>query len=638
LLRTGTLFASTMLIGMFSTDLRAAVTYPPPTQWKAINYGPRQNQFFRMLYNWYNTDPANPGQAVYQTVDQDLTRLANNGFNVLHVYLWDREIFTDPQYGVNPNELSGFPSPPANPNTAANNQWAALDDFVGRAESKGLFVALHFASGWLLDRLRAGADPESTSTTYQTWVSSFVTALTPKHRNILLWGLGFSVEPAPGDVTGNWSLTWQKCYKKVDDVARVNSPSPGVVGLVGTNLTMDVLDQSGHSTLDVIGINSGYNWEWQTAQRVASTMRSLLTSAYGYQKDPDIYMMQFYNANSWDLRSALGSLSGTPVSGGISVPASKIFAVEFGTSSSLNNAYGYNKPGFGDKQTPTTTPAGQAQWLNNTLCTLQGGGVQKYAYWVMYDPYVLWSTPPWSYTDLSWVGFWGLANDYVSYGDKSSWTTLSNFYRYGSLACPSQPTAATSIVSLTPANNFYTFGQPVRVTWTAADVASLSLNRTFNSAYSCGKGTLLSTNQLVGSCAFTNATTFTTAGTQSLTLTGANGQGGTQLATASFSVGPAPLVNAVTNQNYQSTIHTTDYLIVWGNGFSVTGGNTLQFTRAGYTDVWMYETDGHYFWDLSYGQINAELAARLAPGQWTLYVRNPYDGTPSTPFTVTIVQ
>lgn len=78
-------------------------------------------------------------------------------------------------------------------------------------------------------------------------------------------------------------------------------------------------------------------------------------------------------------------------------------------------------------------------------------------------------------------------------------------------------------------------------------------------------------------------------------------------------------------------------MIVWGNGFSITGGNTLALKRSGYADVWYYETDGLYYWDYGYYQINAALGGRAAAGTWTLYVRNPYDGTPSAGFQVTLV-
>jgi len=43
--------------------------------------------------------------------------------------------------------------------------------------------------------------------------------------------------------------------------------------------------------------------------------------------------------------------------------------------------------------------------------------------------------------------------------------------------------------------------------------------------------------------------------------------------------------SAVTNSSYSYTILPNDIILVWGNGFSKTGGNTLQFVRPGYADV-----------------------------------------------------
>ena len=69
---------------------------------------------------------------------------------------------------------------------------------------------------------------------------------------------------------------------------------------------------------------------------------------------------------------------------------------------------------------------------------------------------------------------------------------------------------------------------------------------------------------------------------------------------------------------------------------SLSGGNTVQLTRTGYSDVWFYDGDGYNFWDQSHFQINASLNGRAAPGVWNLYVRNNYSGTPSAAYQVTI--
>ena len=128
-------------------------------------------------------------------------------------------------------------------------------------------------------------------------------------------------------------------------------------------------------------------------------------------------MIQPYNANSWDLNAGLTSLSTGSVSDGLAPSVAKLFVVEIATSSSLDSTIAAvssssranNVPSWGDWQTPTTTVSGQVQWLNNTLCTFSALGIQKMAYWSMYDPYTMWSTYPWQLSgqDLSWNAFLG---------------------------------------------------------------------------------------------------------------------------------------------------------------------------------------------------------------------------------------
>jgi hypothetical protein len=121
-------------------------------------------------------------------------------------------------------------------------------------------------------------------------------------------------------------------------------------------------------------------------------------------------------------------------------------------------------------------------------------------------------------------------------------------------------------------------------------------------------------------------------------VTGSNGVGTPASASATVNIGSGPIVNAVTNFDSGSTIYANGGIIVWGNGFSRTGGNSIQLTRPGYGDVWLYAGDGDpNYWDQSHFQINAGLQGRAAPGQWTLYVRNGYSGTPSPGYNLTIV-
>jgi hypothetical protein len=639
------LIAAAFILGM-SAPVYGAVPYPPPTTWKGINYSPRRHSYFRMLYDWGSWD-STAGQYVHQMVDADLTRLSQNGFNLVHLYLWDQEMLR--VVAGQPNEPAGFLSAPSDPSASPNNQWENLNDFVTKAEAKGLFVALHFASGRLFNRVAAGDNPDAVSTEFANWAGAFIQHLnsTHQHWNVLTWGLQYSFGPYPWDLSGTHSTTWRKTYKKVDDKAKQYSPAPYVLGLIGANLAFNHLRPSGQPWVDYPGIfprGSGYTWDWQNAQQTAQAMRTLLTQEYGGAKDPDIYMMQLYHPNSYDLKTALQQLTTGYVFGGLPVPGYRIFVVEFATSSSLNSTPdgGNNIPYYGDAQTPTTTSAGLSQWLTNTLCVYQGAGIDKMAYWSMYDPYTLWTGAPWYLTGqaLAWSGFWGLSYERESYGDKSAWSTLRSYYLNGTLACGSPfPINATPVVSLTPSTSYYTVNQPVRVTWTAADTASLSVNRSHTGSNSCWvdqNPRLISGTEIVGSCAYSDTAAFYTLGSQSVTFTGNNLYSTSRYATANFSIGLGPTVNAVTDQNYSYTINRYDTIVVWGNGFSLTGGNTIQLVRAGYSDVWMYEGDGHYFWDDSHTQINASLDGRAAAGQWTLYVRNYWSGTPSAAYSLTI--
>jgi hypothetical protein len=619
----------------FSLSASAAVPYPPPTKWKGINYSPKRHSYFRMLYDWYSYDTT-AGQYVYQMVDNDLTRLSQNGYNVLHLYLWDRNLLKS----VNVNEPAGFcsdpadsvvcPSNPLDPSLSPNQQWQALNDFVTRAESKGLFVALQFANGRVTSQVAGsgganGNVANSIASEYANWARRFIQYLTPAHSNVIMWGLNWAWQP--DGFYPNTNRTWQLAYQNINATARARYPSRPLLGVIGVYLELPLVTGPGGSfAFDIIPRNNAYTWDVQHAQNRALTMRSLLS------KDPDIYLLLLYTPNSADLAVALSSLKSV-------VPASKIFVHEFSTSSSLTDAPNGNNvatASISDAQVPTTTVAGHAQWLSNALCGYTSSGITKFAYWAMYDPYMLWSTWPWNMTgqDLAWLGFWGL--DYEGGDDKPAWSNLASYYLFNSLSCLS---SYPPIVSLQADTNFYTVAQPIQVTWTAADVQSLSLSQGHGATYSClprgGVYALISPNQLVGSCAFTSASPFYGAGSQRITLTSFNGNQA-QSASVDVTIGNAPVITAVTNSDYTSNITQYSVIIVWGQGFSVTGGNTIQLTRAGFPDVWLYETDGAYYWDDSHTQINAALNAWAAPGQWTAVVRNGYTGTPSAGFVLTI--
>jgi hypothetical protein len=584
-----------------------------------------------MLYDWNQVDSVS-GQLVSQMVDSDLAMLSQNGFNLVHLYLWDQTLLQM----ANPNEPSGFVDAGGDPSRSPHNQWANLNDFVAQAENHSIFVELHFASGWLLNNIGAGP-PSTIASQYANWVGKFIQHLnsTNAHNNVLLWGMAYAFVPARSDPGGTWSTTWQQVYYYVDRLARYYSPRPGVVGLVGSDLSFT--NPSG-----VVLRNSAYTFDWQSLQQQAYTMRSLLTSAYGYTKDPDAYLMQIYQANSYDMYSALWHLTNdTSVSQGIPVASSRISVVETATSSAMTGPpNGTQIASYGDQNALVTTVSGQASWLQNDLCMLQSLGIQKIAYWALYDAYTTWTEYPWylSGGGLSWSGFWGLSFETESAGQKDSWSILRNYYLYGQLSCPSSLIYASPILSLTPTSTYYTVGQPIRVTWTAAEAASLSVSQGGDSTYACDTGILLTGGVASASCAYTNTVPFYSSGQQDITIIGASIGGTEQIAYARITVGDRPIVNAVTNHNYSNTIRAGDTIIVFGNGFSLSGGNYLQFTRDGYSDVWFYDGDGSYFWDQSNFQINASLDARLAPGVWYLKVFNGYSPNASAAFQIVINQ
>ena len=98
----------------------------------------------------------------------------------------------------------------------------------------------------------------------------------------------------------------------------------------------------------------------------------------------------------------------------------------------------------------------------------------------------------------------------------------------------------------------------------------------------------------------------------------------------------APVLEAATNDSYGATLSGTGTILVWGQGFAPSGGNTLVFQRSGSQNVVFSETDGLYFWDFAAGQINASLGGLVAPGSWTLTVDSACSTTPSNSLSVTI--
>lgn len=205
---------------------------------------------------------------------------------------------------------------------------------------------------------------------------------------------------------------------------------------------------------------------------------------------------------------------------------------------------------------------------------------------------------------------------------------------------------------------YYTVNDTGKITYTAANVTSLSLNEPKPAleqfaSYSCdpGKSTGLNELQRVGSCAFTNIQAVNTG---TITLTGENtsvdgypGSGLSMKAVTSVTVGSGPKISGVTNPetNQQCNVEVNpgcvitarqrEVISIWGAGFDPTGGNTVELASSS-PSLWLYEANGYYFWDRARGQINAEIGCYVAPGIYTLKVWSPNSGTPSNGATISV--
>jgi hypothetical protein len=97
-----------------------------------------------------------------------------------------------------------------------------------------------------------------------------------------------------------------------------------------------------------------------------------------------------------------------------------------------------------------------------------------------------------------------------------------------------------------------------------------------------------------------------------------------------------PVLTATTNTTGTVNISASGIIVVWGQGFTPSGGNSLVFQRPGYQDVVLSESGGGSFWDYSNIQINASLGGLLASGKWNLTVHSACSGSPSNSLSVAI--
>ena len=525
--------------------------------------------------------------------------------------------------------------------------WNNLDSFLTAAENNGIYVVLEFVNSQVLNALKAGTSSCSTiETTYETWAEYFISHFDSGHNNIVAWGLNWSWVPDGSYSCTNSVWAYNYTHMKTAATASYSSPPRPLLAQIGVAFGFGI-SVPGSGT-DIVPRGTGYPYNWTSGQQMAQTMYTLLGSV-----EPDYFFLGGYNANSGDLYSGLNNLINSTTSGGRKVPANKIVFTEFGISTGLTEAIsGHNSLHSGwenipagwyayaslaDNQVPITGRTSQSQWLQNTVCAFRSAGTSKQAYWTMYDPYTWWSSPsydPNNDSKLALQGFWGLITEDSTPVQKPAWTTLTNFNQ-NTLTCP-PVTSATPVLEVHADTTYYTISQPIGFYWTATDFTSLSLSQSNNGSFSCISGSAIST-ALDGSCAYTVAGAFHTTGSQTVTMTAHNGSASSTSKTATVTIGAGPVITAITNSSYGSYITSSDTIIVWGEGFSVHGGNTVQLhNNTTNSDYWQYETDGRYFWDNSYTQINAALGGVPPAGSYTVYARNSFSGTPSVGFALTI--
>ncbi|SPF42106.1 hypothetical protein SBA4_2880001 [Candidatus Sulfopaludibacter sp. SbA4] len=510
-----------------------------PAAWKGVNYSPRQHSLWRMYYDWDQ-------YGLQSAVASDLALLQASGFNMIHLYVYDQALL---EASTGNQELAGFLGPGQSPANSPNNQWQHLDDVVRLAEQNNIGVVINFVSQWPGNNI----GPYTTSGDVQTyivqpymaWINQFMQYLcsTKGRRNVWAWSDFYALKPSGTiQVWDKYNYLAAYLYQAMDLSSRQHySPAPGVVGLIAMSVLDFAVDLSSAPTgMLVRDPSAGYPFTVTKAQQEASVMGWLLTSVYGTAKSPDLYSIQVYHPNSFDLFNALYDLTLVPGTGGIPLPPAQILVTEWATSTSLD-PHGNGIPSAGDSDDPTMTAAGQVNWVRNTLCALAGTGIQKLAHWNLYDPYTLFSTPPWygsaavpNASYLAWFGYWGLGYEQQSAGWKTVWgSVILPYYQNGVLSCPSSLEYAIPVVTLTPwgdypnytPGEYYTVGEPVRVSWTASDVAGLSTTAaggTVGGTYDCETISSVSASGLATvSCGSSDLQpNFTQTGPGTLTITG----------------------------------------------------------------------------------------------------------------------
>ena len=101
-----------------------------------------------------------------------------------------------------------------------------------------------------------------------------------------------------------------------------------------------------------------------------------------------------------------------------------------------------------------------------------------------------------------------------------------------------------------------------------------------------------------------------------------------------------PAISAVDNAaDGTPALSAGETIVVWGTGFTATGGNSLTFSQTDssgkVTSVTAGESSGGYFWDASYTLIGTALGSSIGAGNWNVTAKNAC-GISSPAFAVTI--
>ncbi len=326
-----------------------------------FNYFPRGHAFPRMLYDWSSDDCSTStiaqtgngawvgcagsqgGSPVSQIAAADLQTLSQNGFNFVHLYLWDQDLLYNnvaagpPTCKRNPplnsvNTGPGFVSfqdsyTPSlqGPSSSPNDQWDALASFVGKAQSAGagISVFLELATARVYNELdqiapanvpngNGGCMASSPSLTtmqqsqiallaadYAAWVDLFIDKVA-SHPNVLVWAVNYGIPGTDGTAGTAATIFWQNAWPAILTHLAQDYPSNRPRLALDLDLPSSGLPADG----DVAAQLSPYQWNWQLAQ----------IEAYGWQAlgiQPDNFAIQAYTPSHADFQTAVNCVAGT---------------------------------------------------------------------------------------------------------------------------------------------------------------------------------------------------------------------------------------------------------------------------------------------------------------------------------------